>query len=91
MINASRGLRIGMLSLGLAAMLSACQSTMNEEDRAMMQQAQADARAAQAAADRAADAADRAAAAAAEAADAASAAQMNAERQDRMMQSTLRK
>jgi len=91
MINVSRGLRIGMVSLGLAAMLSACQSSMNEEDRAMMQQAQADARAAQAAADRAADAADRAAAAAAEAADAASAAQMNAERQDRMMQSTLRK
>jgi hypothetical protein len=87
----TRGLRIGMISVGMVALLSACQSSMNEEDRAMMQQAQADARAAQAAADRAADAADRAAAAAAEAADAASAAQMNAERQDRMMQSSLRK
>lgn len=91
MINFSRGLRIGMVALGLAGVLSACQGTMGEEDRAMMQQVQADARAAQAAADRAADAADRAAAAAAEAADAASAAQMSTERQDRMMQSTLRK
>ena len=91
MTKLARGLRIGAIVLGSAAFLSACQSSMNEEDRAMMQQTQADARAAQAAADRAADAADRAAAAAAEAADAASAARMNAERQDRMTQSTLRK
>lgn len=85
-----RGLRIAAPVAGLA-LLAACQGTLNEEDRAMLQQSQADAAAAQAAADRAAEAADRAAAAAAEAADSASAAQMAAERQDRMMQRDLRK
>ena len=87
----ARGVRIGALAVGLAALLSACQTTLPEEDRAMIQQAQADARAAQAAADRAAQAADRAAAAAAEAADAAAAAQMAMERQGRMTQQSLRK
>jgi hypothetical protein len=47
--------------------------------------------AAQAAADRAAEAADRAAASANEAADAASTAQMAMERQERMVQQTMRK
>jgi hypothetical protein len=87
----SKGVRVGLVTLGLVGMLSACQGGMSDEDKAMIEQTQADARAAQAAADRAAEAADRAAAAAAEAADAASAAQMESERSDRMMQSTLRK
>lgn len=91
MTKFGRGLRVGASIIGLAALLAACQTSLNEEDRALMQQAQADARAAQAAADRAAEAADRAAAAAAEAADAASAASMQAERQDRMMQQGMRK
>lgn len=91
MTSFARGLRIGASMIGLAALLAACQTALNEEDRALMQQAQSDSAAAQAAADRAAEAADRAAAAAAEAADAASAAEMSAERQDRMMQESLRK
>lgn len=86
-----RGLRIGASIIGLTALLAACQTGMSDEDRALLQQSQADARAAQAAADRAAEAADRAAAAASEAADAASAAQMSAERQGRMTQQSLRK
>ena len=91
MSNFGRGLRIGATAIGLAALLAACQSGMDEDDRASMQQVQSDARAAQAAADRAAEAADRAAQSAAEAADAASAARMASERQDRMMQQNLRK
>lgn len=91
MTTLARNIRIGALVVGLAALLPACQATMSDEDRAMVQQAQTDARAAQAAADRAAQAADRAAAAAAEAADAAAAAQMATERQGRMMQQSLRK
>ena len=65
--------------------------TMGDSDRAMIEQARADAQAAQAAADRAAEAADRAAASANEAADAASTAQMSMERQERMVQQTMRK
>lgn len=91
MTTLARGIRMGALAVGLAAMMSACQATLPDEDRALIQQVQADARAAQAAADRAAQAADRAAAAAAEAADAAAASQMAAERQARMTQQTLRK
>jgi hypothetical protein len=74
----------------VAALTSACAQT-GDGDESLMEQTRADAQAAEAAADRATEAADRAAAAAAEAADAASAAQMSAERQDRMMQQTMRK
>ena len=91
MSKLARDLRVGASVVGLAALLTACQGTLGDEDRALLQQAQNSAAAAQAAADRAAEAADRAAAAAAEAADAASAAQMSAERQDRMVQQGLRK
>lgn len=87
----ARGLRVGVGVVGLAALLSACQTSLNEEDRALLQQTRDAAASAQAAADRAAQAADRASQAAAEAADAASTAQMSAERQDRMMQESLRK
>jgi hypothetical protein len=90
MSKIARGLRVGAVVIGVAALTSAC-AQMGDEDRSLMEQASADAQAAEAAADRAAEAADRAAAAAAEAADAASAAQMSAERQDRMMQQTMRK
>jgi hypothetical protein len=90
-------LRLPMVLAGLVA-LGAC-SSMNQSDRAMVDQARSDAqaaqaaadRAAQAAADRAAQAADRAAASANEAADAASTAQMAMERQQRMVQTTTRK
>jgi hypothetical protein len=87
MSKLARGLRIGVLAAGVAA-LSACQTA---EDRSMMEQTRADAAAAQAAADRAAQAADRAAAAAQQAADSASSAQMAAERSDRAMAQGLRK
>jgi hypothetical protein len=78
----ARGLRVGMMVVGMAVLMSAC-AQMGEDDRAMLEQARADAEANAAA--------DRAAAAAAEAADAASNAQMAMERQDRMMQQSLRK
>jgi len=91
MSSFGRGLRVGASVLGLAALLAACQTSLNEEDRMLLQQARDSASAAQAAADRAAQAADRASQAAAEAADAASTAQMAVERQDRMMQQSLRK
>jgi hypothetical protein len=84
-----RGLRLTTMAVGLAA-LAACAQT-SDSDRAMMEQARADAQAAQAAADRAAEAADRAAASANEAADAASSATLAAERQQRMVQQTVRK
>jgi hypothetical protein len=90
MSKIARGLRVGAVVIGVAALMSACAQT-GDEDTSMMEQTRADAQAAEAAADRATEAADRAAAAAAEAADAASAAQMSAERQDRMMQQTMRK
>ena len=86
----ARGLRVGTMVVGMAVMMSAC-AQLGEEDHAMLEQARSDAAAAQAAADRATQAADRAAAAAAEATDAASNAQMAMERQDRMMQQSLRK
>jgi hypothetical protein len=85
-----RGLRVGALLVGLAALTSAC-AQLSEDDRALLEQARADAAAAQAAANQAAAAADRAAAAASQAADAASNAQMAAERQERMVQQTMRK
>jgi hypothetical protein len=84
-----QGVRLTAAVVSLAA-LAACQ-TMGDSDRAMIEQARADAQAAQAAADRAAEAADRAAASANEAADAASTAQMSMERQERMVQQTMRK
>ena len=86
----TRGLRVGVMVAGMAVLMSAC-SQLGDEDRAMLEQARADAAAAQAAADRANQAADRAAAAAAEATDAASNAHVAMERQDRMMQQSLRK
>jgi hypothetical protein len=89
MRKSRQGLRLTAAVVGLAA-LASCQ-TMSEGDRAMIEQARADAQAAQAAADRAAEAADRAAASANEAADAASTAQMTSERQERMVQQTMRK
>jgi hypothetical protein len=91
MTTFARGLRVGASVIGLAALLAACQSGLNDEDRALLQQSQADSRAAQAAADRAAEAADRAAAAAAEAADAAATASMSAERESRMTSESMRK
>jgi hypothetical protein len=84
-----RGLRLTTVVVGLAALAGCAQ--MGDSDRAMMEQARADAQAAQAAADRAAEAADRAAASANEAADAASSATMAMERQERMVQQTVRK
>jgi hypothetical protein len=84
-----RGLRLTTAAVGLAALAGCAQ--VSESDRAMMEQARADAQAAQAAADRAAEAADRAAASANEAADAASSATMAMERQERMVQQTVRK
>jgi hypothetical protein len=90
MSNLARGLRVGTLVVGMAVMMSAC-AQLSESDQAMLEQARTDSQNAQAAADRASQAADRAAAAAAEAADAASNAQMAMERQDRMMQQSLRK
>jgi hypothetical protein len=88
MSKLARGLRMGLLAVGVAA-LASCQ--MTAEDRSMMDQTRADAAAAQSAADRAAQAADRAAAAAQQAADSASSAQMAAERSDRAMAQGLRK
>ena len=84
-----RSLRLIMALAGLTA-LAACAS-MSQGDRAALDQAKSDAQAAQAAADRAAEAADRAAASANEAADAASTAQMAMERQQRMVQQSMRK
>jgi hypothetical protein len=86
----ARGLRVGTMVVGMAVLMSAC-AEMGANDRAMLEQARADAAAAQASAAEANAAADRAAAAAAEAADAASNAQMAMERQDRMTQQSLRK
>ena len=85
-----RGLRVGTMVVGMAVMMSAC-ANLGDSDKAMLEQAKTDAANAQASADRASQAADRAAAAAAEAADAASNAKMAMERQDRMMQQSLRK
>lgn len=85
-----RGVRIGVLVLGVTALASAC-AQLSEEDRALLEQTRQDAADAQAAASRAEAAADKAAAAAAEAADAASAAKMAMEQQDRMLQKTMRK
>jgi hypothetical protein len=85
MSKLARGLRMGVLAVGVAAVLASCQSAQDTE------QTRADAAAAQAAADRAAQAADRAAAAAQQAADSASSAQMAAERSDRAMAQGLRK
>ena len=84
-----QGLRLTTAVVGLAAVAACAQ--MGDTDRAMIEQARADAQAAEAAADRAAEAADRATAAANEAADAASTAQMAMERQERMVQQTMRK
>jgi hypothetical protein len=84
-----RGFRLTTVVVGLAA-LGAC-AQLSAEDRTLLESARAEAQAAQAAADRAAEAADRAAAAANEAADAASSAQMAMERQERMVQQTMRK
>ena len=84
-----QGLRLTTVVVGLAAVAACAQ--MGDTDRAMIEQARADAQAAEAAADRAAEAADRATAAANEAADAASTAQMAMERQERMVQQTMRK
>ena len=84
-----RSLRLTTAVVGLAAVAACAQ--MGDSDRAMMEQVRTDAQAAQAAADRATEAADRAAAAANEAADAASTAQMAMERQERMVQQTMRK
>jgi hypothetical protein len=77
-----RGLRLTTIVIGLAG-LAAC-AQMGDTDRAMIEQARADAQAAEAAA-------DRATAAANEAADAASTAQMAMERQERMVQQSMRK
>jgi hypothetical protein len=84
-----RGVRLTTAVIGLAG-LAAC-AQMGDSDRAMIEQARADAQAAEAAADRAAEAADRATAAANEAADAASTAQLATERQERMVQQSMRK
>jgi hypothetical protein len=89
MRRSGRSLRLTTAVVGLVALAGCAQ--MGESDRAMIEQARADAQAAQAAADRAAEAADRAAASANEAADAASSATMAMERQERMVQQTVRK
>jgi hypothetical protein len=86
----AKGLRVGAVVLGMAALTSAC-AQLSDDDKALLEQTRQESAAAQAAADRANQAADRAAAAAAEAADAASAARMAAEQQDRMLQKTMRK
>ncbi len=86
----ARGLRVGTMAVGMAVMMSAC-AELSDSDKAALQQAKTDSANAQAAADRASAAADRAAASAAEATDAASNAKMAMERQDRMMQQSLRK
>ncbi len=85
----ARGLRVGVLVVGLPALVSAC--ALSSDDRALLEQTQADAAAAQKAAQDAADAARRAEQAAADAADAASSATAMAEKSDRMMQQSLRK
>ena len=86
----ARGLRVGVLVVGLPALVSAC-AGLSSDDRALLEQTQADAAAAQKASQDAADAARRAEQAAAEAADAASSATAMAEKSDRMMQQSLRK
>jgi hypothetical protein len=86
----ARGVRVGAVVLGLAMLTSAC-AQLGDEDKAMLEQARADSAAAKQAAADAADAARRAEQAATDAADAASAARMAAERQDRMLQKTMRK
>jgi flagellar hook-basal body complex protein FliE len=90
MSSLARGLRVGTLVVGMAVMMSAC-AQLGDSDKAMLEQARTDATNAQAAADRATQAADRAEKAATDAADAASSAKMAMERQDRMMQQSLRK
>ena len=87
----ARGIQLSIAGAGLAALLAGCQNQLNEADRALLVSAQESARTAEAAAGRAQQAADRATAAAVEAADAASSAQLAAERQDRMLQKTMRK
>lgn len=87
----ARGIWLSVAGVALAALLAGCQTSLNKEDQALLTSAKESASAAEAAANRAAQAADRAAAAAAEAADAASSAQLAAERQDRMLQKTMRK
>jgi hypothetical protein len=91
MSNLARGLRVGVLIVGSAILMSACSSTMSDSDRAALEQARTESANAQAAAQRAAQAADRAEKAATEAADAASNAQMAMEKQNRMTQQSLRK
>jgi Alanine-zipper, major outer membrane lipoprotein len=90
MSNLARSFRIGTMIVGMAVMMSAC-AQLGESDKAALDQARTDATNAQAAADRATQAAERAEKAATDAADAASNAQMAMERQDRMMQQSLRK
>jgi len=87
----ARAIRLSVAGAGLAALLAGCQTQLNDQDRALLMSAQESARKAEAAAGQAQQAADRATAAAAEAADAASSAQLAAERQDRMLQKTMRK
>lgn len=82
-----RHLQVGVLAIGLAAVLSACSSS-----KASKPDATSDAVAkVSAAADRAAEAADRAAAAAQRAENAAAAAAEAAEKSDRIAQRGLRK
>jgi Alanine-zipper, major outer membrane lipoprotein len=90
MSSLARSFRAGTLIVGMAVMMSAC-AQLGDSDKAALEQARTDAANAQAAADRATQAADRAEKAATDAADAASNAQMAMERQDRMMQQSLRK
>lgn len=87
----ARVIRFSVAGAGLAALLVGCQNQLNEADRALLASAKESARTAEAAASEARRAADRATAAAAEAADAASSAQLSAERQDRMLETTMRK
>jgi hypothetical protein len=91
MSSIARGLRVGMLIVGAATLMSACTSTMSDSDRAALNQARTESANAQAAAERATQAADRAEKAATEAADAASNAQAAMEKQNRMTQQSLRK
>jgi hypothetical protein len=86
----ARHLRVGAIVIGLPALMAAC-SGMSADDRALLEQARADASAASAAADRASQAAEQAAAAATEAADAAAAASAAAEKSNRISQQGLRK
>jgi hypothetical protein len=84
----ARHLRVGVLVIGLPALVAACASG---EDKATLEQISADSAAASAAADRADEAADRAAAAAEEATQAAAAATEPAEKTNRIAQRGLRK